>query len=93
MILLIFPLTIRVLHILIYYYVYLIIYLHDTVCAVQVSVGSGIYPAEELGKIDVQDFLYFGKQWLNFHDTVRRRAKNLIQLLGNAVSMQLIVYM
>ena len=50
------------------------------------SVGSGIYPDEKLGKIDVQDFLFFGPQWLNLRDTVRKRAKNLIQLLGNAVS-------
>ena len=48
--------------------------------------GSGIYPAEELGRIDVQDFMFFGKQWLSFQDTVRTRAKNLIQLLSNAVS-------
>ena len=48
--------------------------------------GSGIYPAKELGRIDVQDFLFFGKQWLNFQDPVHKRAKNLIQLLTNAVS-------
>jgi calcium-independent phospholipase A2 len=53
--------------------------------ALVVSIGSGIYPAEALGKIDVQDFLFFGKQWLNFKDTVRKRAKNLIQLLSNAL--------
>lgn len=51
--------------------------------------GSGIYPAEELGRIDVQDFMFFGKQWLSFQDTVRTRAKNLIQLLSNAVSKPL----
>jgi hypothetical protein len=53
--------------------------------ALVVSVGSGIYPAEEVGRIDVQDFLFFGRQWLSVHDTVKSRARNLIQLLTNAL--------
>lgn len=55
----------------------------------QVSIGTGTYPKEELGNIDVQDFLFFGKQWFKFRDligTIRRRAKDLIHLLTNAVS-------
>ena len=66
--------------------IYTICLLHKLSMSFQVSIGSGIYPAEALGNVDVQDFLFFGKQWLNLKDTVRKRAKNLIQLLSNAVS-------
>ena len=50
-----------------------------------VSVGTGIYPPEELGRIDAQEFLFFGKHWFNFSDNLKRRTQNLISLLTNAV--------
>ena len=53
--------------------------------ALVVSVGTGVYPSEELGKIDAQEFLFFGKHWLNFANTLKK-ARNLISLLSNAVS-------
>jgi len=54
--------------------------------AMVVSVGTGIYPPEELGSINAQEFLFFGKHWFNFSDNVKKRAKNLLALLTNAVS-------
>ena len=60
--------------------------------ALVVSVGSGVYPAEELGKVDAQEFFFFGKHWFNFKDTIKSRAMNLMSLLTNAVSQGLLVY-
>ena len=54
--------------------------------AVVVSIGTGVYPPEELGRIDAQEFLFFGKHWFNFSDTVKSRTQNLLSLLTNAVS-------
>ncbi len=54
--------------------------------ALVVSVGTGIYPAEELGRIDAHEFLFFGKHWFNASDTLRKRAQNLISLISSAVS-------
>lgn len=54
--------------------------------ALVMSVGSGIYPAEELGKTDAQEFLYFGKHWLKAGHAIKARAKSLITLLTTAVS-------
>ena len=46
-----------------------------------VSIGTGVYPAKELGSID----LFYGNQ--TFHLTgIMRRTQNLISLLANAVS-------
>ncbi len=53
--------------------------------ALVVSIGTGVYPAEKLGNVDVQEFLFFGKRWFNL-DKLRRRAQNLMSLLSNAVS-------
>ena len=58
----------------------------DLPISLVVSVGTGIYPSEELGRIDAQEFLFFGKHWFNVTDTLRKRTFNLIQLLSNAVS-------
>ena len=58
----------------------------DLPIALVVSVGTGIYPSEELGRIDAQEFLFFGKHWFNVTDTLKKRTSNLIQLLSNAVS-------
>ena len=49
-----------------------------------VSLGSGIYPMEDLGDINAQELLYFGPQLLQMN-TLMKRAKNLIALLTNAV--------
>ena len=58
----------------------------DLPIALVVSVGTGIYPSEDLGRVDAQEFLFFGKHWFNVTDTIRKRTRNLIQLLSNAVS-------
>ena len=55
--------------------------------ALVVSVGSGVYPAEALGKIDAQEFLFFGKHWFSMKDSLKQRAKNLVTLLLTAVSI------
>ena len=54
--------------------------------ALVVSVGTGIYPPETLGRVDAQDFLFFGRHWLDFTEHIKARAGNLISLLTNAVS-------
>ena len=59
----------------------------DLPIALVVSVGTGIYPAEELGRVDAHEFLFFGKHWFNATDTLRKRTRNLIALLSNAVSL------
>ncbi len=51
-----------------------------------VSVGSGIFPTEDLGKTDAQQFLYFGKHWLKAGHDIKARAKSLMTLLTTAVS-------
>ena len=53
--------------------------------ALVVSLGSGIFPAEELGKTDAQEFLYFGRHWLKAGHSIKSRAKSLITLLTTAV--------
>ena len=58
----------------------------DLPISLVVSVGTGIYPAEELGRVDAHEFLFFGKHWFSFTDTLKRRAQSLISLLSNAVS-------
>ena len=54
--------------------------------SVIISVGTGIYPAEVLGKVDAQKFLFFGKHWLKMN-SLMKRAQNLMLLLSNAVSL------
>ena len=54
--------------------------------AMVVSVGSGVYRAEKMGKVDAQEFLHFGKQWLKMGNLIKR-TQNLFALLSNAVSM------
>ena len=54
--------------------------------ALVVSIGSGIFPAEELGKVDAHQFLFFGKHWLKAGYEIRKQAKNLLSLLTTAVS-------
>lgn len=57
-----------------------------------VSVGTGVYPPEELGRIDAQEFLYFGKHWFSFSDTIKSRTRNLLLLLTNAVRCLPLIY-
>ena len=57
--------------------------------ALVVSVGSGRYPPEKIGKVDAQAFLYFGKRWLQI-DKLVKRTQNLLTLLNQAVSKALI---
>ena len=54
--------------------------------SVMVSIGSGIYPAKKLGKVDAQEYLFFGKHWLKFGSELKKRAQNLLTLLTTAVS-------
>lgn len=55
--------------------------------ALVVSVGSGIFPVQDLGKTDAQQFLYFGKHWLKAGHSIKARAKSLVTLLTTAVSI------
>lgn len=60
--------------------------------ALVVSVGTGIFPPEELGTTNAQEFLFFGKHWFKSGDNLRKRAKNLITLLTTAVSASVCLY-
>lgn len=51
-----------------------------------VSVGGGQMPEDKLGRTDAHQFMFLGKHWLNFKDTVLSRGSNLITLLGNAIT-------
>ena len=53
-----------------------------------VSIGTGTYLGEELGNIDVRDFLFPGKHWLNIRDWLTSRAQNFLTLLTTAVCGQ-----
>lgn len=52
-----------------------------------VSIGTGVYPPEEIGNTNAQEFLFFGRHWFNVNDTLKKRTQNLISLLTNAVSL------
>lgn len=52
-----------------------------------VSVGTGIFPAEELGNTDAHQFLFFGKHWFKSRAGPVKRVENLIKLLTQAVSI------
>ena len=58
--------------------------------ALVVSIGSGRYPPEKIGKVDAQAFLYFGKRWLQI-DKLVKRTQNLLTLLNQAVSKALFI--
>ena len=53
--------------------------------AVVVSIGSGRYPPQEMGIVDAQEALFFGKQWLKPGKLIKK-TQNLFSLLSNAVS-------
>ena len=63
----------------------------DLPISMVVSIGTGIYPPEEVGRIDAQEFLFFGKHWFSFTDNIKSRTQNLISLLTNAVSEHYLV--
>ena len=52
-----------------------------------VSIGCGVYPARDLGRVDVHQFFSFGAHWFSRTDTLTARSSNLLRLLSNAVSM------
>lgn len=54
--------------------------------AMVVSIGTGVYPASKMGKIDAQDALFFGKQWLKPSKLIKK-TQNLFSLLSNAVRL------
>ena len=51
-----------------------------------VSLGTGIPPGRDLGNIDAQDILSFGSHW--FEKAQKQKPRNLVKLIGNAVSSQ-----
>ena len=53
-----------------------------------VSVGCGVYPPSNIGSIDAQKFLFFGRHWLPTSDGpgVQDTVKNLATLMSSAVS-------
>ena len=55
------------------------------------SIGTGIFPAEDLGSTDAQRFLYFGKHWFKSKTGLFQTVDNLITLLTTAVSLANIV--
>ena len=54
--------------------------------SIVVSIGTGEYPSEKLGKVDVQEYLFFGKHWFHL-STLKRKMTSLITLFANAVRM------
>lgn len=53
--------------------------------ALVVSIGTGTYPPEKLGRIDPLHFILPGMHWFKFKNAFKA-ASNLIQLFSNAVS-------
>ena len=58
--------------------------------ALVVSVGSGLCPGKQLGSTNVQEYFLLGRHWLN-PEGLKERAKNLLLLIGNAVSVCLVL--
>ena len=52
--------------------------------AVVVSIGTGKYPSEKLGKVDAQEYLFFGTHRFRL-GKLRDLTTNLISLLSNEV--------
>lgn len=50
------------------------------------SIGTGIFPVEELGNTDAHQFLFFGKHWFKMKSGLVKTVENLITLLTQAVS-------
>lgn len=55
--------------------------------ALVMSIGTGIFPAEDLGSTDAQQFLFFGKHWFKSKSGPFQTVENLITLLTKAVSL------
>ena len=54
--------------------------------AAMVSLGSGIFPKEELGRTDYQNILFFGRDWKSGPKELKNRISNFATMLGNSVS-------
>ena len=55
--------------------------------ALVVSIGTGIFPAKELGNTDAHQFLFFGRHWFKPKSGPLQIVENLITLLTKAVSI------
>ena len=55
-----------------------------------VSIGTGVFPSKKLGKIDPEEYFFFGKHWFNFSQ-LKEKTTNLITLLGNAVRINALI--
>ncbi len=53
--------------------------------AMVVSIGSGSFPAEDIGDVNAQEALFFGKHWFKPGQLINK-TKNLLSLLTTAVS-------
>ena len=60
--------------------------LEPTKYACVVSVGCGVFQADELGDFSIQKYSRVGTHTLTFH-RIFGELKNLLNLLGNAVSL------
>ncbi len=53
--------------------------------AMVVSIGSGSFPAENIGDVNAQEALFFGKHWFKPGQLIKK-TQNLLSLLTTAVS-------
>jgi calcium-independent phospholipase A2 len=53
--------------------------------ALVMSIGTGVFPAEDLGSTDAQQFLFFGKHWFKNKSGPFQTVENLITLLTKAL--------
>ena len=58
--------------------------------ALVASIGTGTFPAEDLGSTDAQQFLFFGKHWFKSKTGLFQTVENLITLLTKAVRQQIV---
>ena len=58
--------------------------------SIVVSVGTGVDPSEKLGKVDAQEYLFFGMHWLHL-SKLKERTTNLITLFANAVRINVVL--
>lgn len=51
-----------------------------------VSIGCGVFPPQELGDVDIEKYLFFGKHWMKPWKLVEN-VRNLIHLLAEGVNI------
>ena len=51
-----------------------------------VSIGSGHFPDDDIGNINVTEYLHLGKHWLHILSGLSSRVKSLTKLISRAVS-------